>query len=96
MEPAEFKALVEAVRMTEAALGGVNYTLSSSELVSRSHRRSLFVAEDMKAGELFTHYNVRSVRPADGLHTRFLSSIIGRRAMHDLGKGSPLSWSEIQ
>lgn len=95
-EPHEFREMVDAIRQVEKALGQVNYALTAGEKVSRSHRRSLFIVQDVAAGELITETNVRSVRPADGLHTRYLPEVLGRRAVRDLKVGTPLSWNMIQ
>jgi len=95
MEPDEFRALVEGIRVTEKALGKINYEVSEREKVSRSHRRSLFVSADIPAGEKLTPENVRSVRPADGMHTRHLNEILGRTATRALKKGTPLQWDMI-
>jgi N-acetylneuraminate synthase len=95
LEPAEFKAMVEAVRVTEKALGSVQFAGSPREEVSRKHRRSLFVVEDVKKGELFTKDNVRSIRPANGLHPRHLDEVLGKHAASDVERGTPLSWPLI-
>lgn len=95
IEPHELREMIAAIRFTEKALGRVSYEVTPRESVSRSHRRSLFVAEDIQAGETFTSRNVRSVRPADGLHTRHLSAIIGCRANRALRKGTPMSWDMV-
>ena len=95
LEPAEFAEMVRAVRSVEQALGRVNYQVTERELASRAFRRSLFVAEDVRAGEPFTARNVRSVRPAHGLHTRYLEEILGRPAARDVKKGTPLSWDLV-
>ncbi|MEJ7553314.1 MAG: SAF domain-containing protein [Aquificaceae bacterium] len=58
--------------------------------------RSLFVAKDMKAGEVFTEENVRSVRPGVGLHPKYLRDILGRRARFDIKAGTPLSWELVE
>jgi pseudaminic acid synthase len=96
LEPAEFKAMVEAIRVTEKALGKVNYSVSPNESKSRQFRRSLFVTEDVKAGEPFTEKNVRSIRPGNGLHTRHLRELLGRKSARDVKKGTPMSWELIQ
>ncbi len=96
MEPPEFRQMVEDIRKVEKALGGVNYGPTPEEEVSLRHRRSLFVAEDIPAGGLLTGANVRSVRPADGLHPRHLPEVLGRRAARELKKGTPLAWDLIQ
>lgn len=95
MEPAEFKAMVEAIRVTEAALGRVNYEATPNEAESRRFRRSLFVAENVKAGEIFTAKSVRSVRPAAGLHTRHWTEVLGRAATRDVAAGTPLEWTMV-
>lgn len=95
LEPAEFKAMVEAVRTAERALGGVHFGPSGEEGKSRVFRRSLFVVEDVKAGEKFTEKNVRSIRPGNGLHTRHLKEVLGRAATRDIPRGTPLSWELI-
>lgn len=95
LEPEEFRAMVEAIRTAERALGRVNYTLSPQESKSRQFRRSLFVVADLRAGEVFTPENVRSIRPAHGLHPRHYEEILGRRAARDIPRGTPLSWELI-
>ncbi|MGQ9908289.1 MAG: pseudaminic acid synthase [Candidatus Flexifilum sp.] len=95
LEPDEFKAMVDAVRLTERALGRVEYGPVPSEQKSLIFRRSLFVVADVKAGEPFTPQNVRSIRPGHGLHTRHLPDVLGRRAARDIERGTPLSWALI-
>jgi pseudaminic acid synthase len=95
LEPSEFKAMAEAVRVTEKALGWVCYDVTEQEAASRVFRRSLFVIRDMKAGEVFTEESVRSIRPGYGLHTRHLNDVIGRSARCDIKRGTPLSWRLI-
>jgi len=96
MEPDEFKAMVDGIRIVEKALGTVTYELSEKQIKSREHSRSLFIAADMKAGDVFTPDNVRSVRPAFGLHTMFYDEVMGRKAARDLAYGTPLSWDVIE
>jgi len=96
LEPQEFKTMVEAVRVVEKALGKVHYGVSAEESRSRVFRRSLFVVRDMKAGDVFTEENVRSIRPGYGLHTRYLTEVLGRVAGCDIKRGTPLSWELIK
>ncbi len=91
LEPQEFAAMVKATRTAEKALGKVNYGASEQEAKSRVFRKSLFIVKDLKAGELLTHNNVRSIRPGYGLHPRHLKEVLGRRAASDLQKGTPLT-----
>jgi len=95
LEPHEFKAMVEAIRTAEKALGTVHYGVSEQEAKSRVFRRSLFVVKDMKAGEVFTEENVRSIRPGYGLPPKYLKEVVGRRAARDIPKGTPLKWEMI-
>jgi sialic acid synthase SpsE len=87
--------MVEAVRTAEKALGSVQFASGAREANSRKFRRSLFVVEDIKKGELFTKQNVRSIRPADGLHPRHLNEILGKRAASAVERGTPLSWALV-
>ncbi len=95
LEPHEFKAMVEAIRVAEKALGEVRYEVTEREAASRVFRRSLFVVRDVKAGEVFTEENVRSIRPGYGLHTRYLDEVLGRRAARDIERGTPLRWKLV-
>jgi len=95
IEPHELKALVDAIRTAEKALGRVYYGVSEKESQSRVFRRSLFVVKDMKAGETFTEENVRSIRPGYGLPPKFLKEVLGRKSARDIKCGTPLSWDCI-
>jgi len=95
LEPQEFKEMVDAVRMAERALGSVHFGPTSREESSRRFRRSLFAVQDMEQGDVFTVSNVRSIRPAQGLHTRYLPQILGKRAAQSISRGTPLSWDLI-
>ena len=85
--PEEFAAMVKSVRAALAAVGDVSY---EPDATGRRGRRSLFVADDVKAGETFTERNVRSVRPGDGCARGLLPQILGRVATCDLKKGTPM------
>ena len=93
LTPDEFAATVRAVRIAEAAVGEVSY---ATDPVARKYRRSLFVAEDVRAGEPFTERNVRSVRPGDGCEPRHLEEIVGRCAACDLRKGTPMKMEYVK
>lgn len=96
LEPAEFKEMVEAVRVVEKGLGKVHYGCSEREAVSRKFRRSLFVVQDMDAGEEFSAENIRSIRPGYGLAPKYLSEIVGRRTAVAVSRGTPLSWDLVR
>lgn len=92
LEPHEFRQMVDEVRVAEQALGAVSYAVTEAEAPSRAFRRSLFVVQDVRAGEPFTPENVRSIRPGHGLAPKFLPEVLGRRAARDVERGTPLSW----
>lgn len=95
LEPQEFKAMVDAVRTAEKALGSVNFGVSPHEQASRGFRRSLFVVQDMDEGEVFTVANVRSIRPGNGLHPRHFAEVLGKNAAQGIKRGTPLSWEHV-
>jgi N-acetylneuraminate synthase len=95
LEPAEFQEMVRAVRTAEAALGTVAYGGHQAEEACRPFRRSLFVVQNVAAGEVLTRSNVRSIRPGHGLSPKHLPDVLGRRASCDLVRGTPLEWQHI-
>lgn len=95
LEPDEFAEMVRQVRIAEAAIGAVRYGPTKKECASLVARRSLYVVQDVGAGEQFTGVNVRSIRPGNGLHPRHLGEILGRTARTDIGRGTPMAWSLI-
>jgi pseudaminic acid synthase len=96
LEPDEFKEMVDAVRITEKALGRVSYDISEQEAKTRVFRRSLFVVEDIKKGDFFAAYNVRSIRPGHGLPPRAIEAVLGKHATQDIKRGTPLNWGMIE
>lgn len=96
MEPAEFREMCEGTRMIEQALGEETYELSEKQRREREHSRSLFVTKDIRAGEYFTPENMRSIRPGFGLHTKYFEEILGKRAVQDLEKGTPMRFSYVE
>lgn len=95
MEPQEFKEMVDHIRIIEKALGKVNYDLTDKQKKSREHSRSLFIASDMKAGDVFTPENLRSVRPSCGLHTIHYQELLGKKIRKDACLGTPMSWELV-
>ena len=87
----EFAAMVDAIRTVERAMGSSRIGPTDDEAESRRLRRSLFVVEDVVAGEPFTARNLRSIRPAVGMHTREYERVLGRRAAVQISRGTPLS-----
>lgn len=95
LDEKEFTGMVAAVRQAELAIGNVTYELTEKVKASRRFARSLFVVKDIKSGEIFTEENIRSIRPGYGLHPKYLKEILGRKAISDLYRGNPLSFSDI-
>lgn len=91
----EFSAMVKAVREAEMALGEVTYELSEKVEKNKKFARSLFVVKDLQKGEKITEDNVRSIRPGFGLHSKYFTSVIGKKAVKNLKRGNPLSSNDI-
>jgi len=90
IEPYELKSLVESIRVAEKAMGRVRYGLTDEEKKSKVFRRSLFVVEDIRKGDLFTEQNVRSIRPANGITPKHLKTVLNKRAKVNVKRGTPL------
>lgn len=92
LEPSEFIALMQESANAWAALGRPQFGAKSSEKTSSSHRRSLYVVEDIPAGGAITDSNVRSIRPGDGLPVKYREKLLGARVKNAVKRGTPLSW----
>lgn len=95
LEPAEMASLSIETERAWQGLGAVRYGPTEAELKSVVFRRSIYVAEDVKAGDTFDTTNLRIVRPAAGLPPRFFEQVLGKSAKRDLPKGTPLDWDCI-
>ena len=95
LEPPEFRMLREESERAWQSLGQVTYGGTAAESGSLQFRRSLYVAEDMAAGEAFTPHNLRSVRPGFGLAPKHYDVLLGKRVNRPLTKGTPVSWDLI-
>lgn len=96
LEPDEFEKMVKSVRESKTSQGKVIGPSSEKETAMRKLRKSLFVSEDMHKGDVFSSTNVRSVRPAAGLHTRYYKEILGRGCSCDIEAATPLQWSMVE
>jgi N-acetylneuraminate synthase len=96
LEPQELAELVANCRTGWMALGKINYAIEASEKGNKTFRRSLYAVQDIPAGGRLTADNVRSIRPGYGLPPRHLPKVLGRRAAHAIGRGTPLAWSLIE
>jgi pseudaminic acid synthase len=95
LEPEEMAALVTETERGWQALGGVTYGTSVAEEKSRIFRRSLYVTEDMAAGDTLTPENLRIIRPGRGLHPRHYEQLLGRRVKHSVKRGTPAAWELV-
>lgn len=95
LDEKEFSQMVTAVRQAEKANGKVSYELTEKVKASRKFARSLFVVKDIKAGEIFTEKNVRSIRPGFGLHPKYYDLLLGKKVNKDLKKGTAVKFDYL-
>ncbi|HEY9619569.1 MAG TPA: pseudaminic acid synthase [Crinalium sp.] len=95
LEPEELQQLVIESERAWRALGQVQYGPTEAEKKSMVFRRSLYVAQDMKAGEQFTPENLRAVRPGLGLPPKCYEILMGKRIKQDATKGTPVNWNML-
>ncbi len=95
MEPAEMTQLVVETERAWQALGQVKYGPTEAEKKSLQYRRSLYVVQDLKAGEVLTQDNVRAIRPGLGLPTKYLEQVLGRVVKRSVKRGTALGWGLI-
>ncbi len=96
MNEAEFTQMVKDIRAAEKAMGVIDYQLTEKQAKGREFCRSLYVVEDINAGEKITQQNVRSIRPGYGMHPKYYSSVLGMKAIKALEKGDRLSFDKIE
>jgi len=95
LDKKEFLEMIQTVRDAEKLLGKVDYSMTEKKKKSRQFSRSLYVAEDIKAGEVITEQNVRSVRPGYGLHPKYFKNILGKKVLKNLKFGTALKFKDI-
>lgn len=92
MEPQEFAQLREETERAWQGLGRISYGTTRAEAGSVMFRRSLYVVQDLKAGDALSRDNLRAIRPGFGLPPKFLDQLIGRRVNSDVKRGEPMTW----
>lgn len=92
MEPDEMALLVRETEQAWRSLGRIQYGVIAAESASLKHRRSLYVAKDLDAGEIMTRDNIRSIRPGHGLPPKYLDQLVGRPVSGPVRKGTPVSF----
>ena len=95
LEPAEMAQLVRECKTAYEALGNVSYERQPQEDKSLIFRRSLYIVEDMKAGDIITEKNMRRIRPGLGLAPKYYEAVLGRRVKYDVPGGTALSWEMV-
>lgn len=96
MNEQEFTEMVKAVRDAEKAIGVVDYQLTEKQQKGKDFSRSLYVVEDVKAGDVITEENVRSIRPGYGLHPKYLKDILGKTFSQNMEKGERMQLSYVR
>lgn len=96
MEPHELRQLRDETERAWQAVGEVRYGPTESEIKSLNFRRSLYIAQDVKAGETLTKENMRSVRPGFGLSAAYFDKVLGLKVRHDAACGTPVTWDLLR
>ena len=95
MEPEEMKQLVIETERAWQSLGSIKYGPTEAEKPSMKFRRSLYIAQDMKAGDVLTPENLRNIRPGMGLPPKYYDVLLGRKVNRDVKKGTATSWKLV-
>lgn len=96
LEPEEVKALVIESKRAWQALGEISYTITKKEKGSLQFRRSLYITQDIKAGQTLSKENLRTIRPGLGLPPKYYDVLLGRKVKQDAVKGTPVTWDIIE
>ena len=96
MEPAEMAQLVVETERAWQALGKVSYGATEAEKKSLQYRRSLYVVQDLKAGDVLTRENIRAIRPGLGLPTKFYDVLLGKKIVRDVKRGTAVKWELLE
>lgn len=95
LEPDEMKALVRECRSGWQSVGRISYGPSDTERGYLRGRRSLYITQDLKAGDVLTSQNMRSIRPGFGLPPRHYESLLGRKVTCNIKRGTALAWEFV-
>ena len=96
LNESEFTGMVKAVREAESAIGVVDYTLTNKQMKGKDFARSLYIVKDVKAGEIVSENNVKSIRPGFGMHPRFFQDLIGKKFISNFEKGTRMNLNLIK
>ena len=96
IEPDEMKILIKEINSAWEAIGKIKYGCTASEKKSLNHRKSIYITKDMKKGEIITQKNIKVIRPAFGLHSKYLDKVIGSKLIKNVKSGTALKWQLIK
>jgi pseudaminic acid synthase len=96
LTPSEFKQMIDTVRIVEKTIGNITYGGVKGEEAMKKFRRSLFFVKDIKEGTIIDETNIRSIRPGNGIHTKYYWDILGKKVKKDIEYGTPVSWDLIE
>lgn len=96
LDSKEFTSLVNDISIAWKSLGKASLEVTTEETTSQSHKRSLYVVNDISKGEKFTLKNLKSIRPSNGLPVKYLNSFLGKRSTENISKGTPLRWKFLE
>ncbi len=95
LEPDELRTLVIETERAWQSLGSASYGSSAAEQPSLIFRRSIYIARDLKAGDVLTRENLRCIRPGHGLPPKYLELLLGHKVSRDVRKGTPMDWTLV-
>ena len=93
--PSELKLMVDTIRIIEKTIGSVTYGGVKGEIEIKKYRRSLFIVKNMKKGDKFTEQNIKSIRPSNGIHTKYYFEILGKECNQDIAYGTPMNFTYL-
>lgn len=96
LEPEEMKLLVRECNTAYQALGEIRYNTQAQEQKSLQFRRSLYIVEDMKVGDIITKQNLRSIRPGLGLAPKYYDALLGKKINRDISRGTGMKWEFVE
>ena len=95
MEPDEMKSLVAETERAWQGFGNISYGPTKSEKKSFIFRRSIYVVQDLKAGDVLSLENIRCIRPGLGMPPKYFDTLLGSRVNKDVKKGTPMNWDLV-
>ena len=96
MNESEFTEMVKAVREAESAIGIVDYNLTEKQIKGKDFSRSLYVVKDVKAGDVITEQNIKSIRPGFGMHPKYYNEVLGKEFLKNYKKGTRLNFKQFK